>query len=909
VRVTRTLNRLKSSEHAHKIVDVSETSESPASIGTIEIERDLEKGLRKIGIVNLYSHQVDAISAIRRGENVLISTPTASGKSLIYHIPTIETIMQAPGSTALYIFPTKALTSNQQLELATLIDEVGGDRKLLPLIYHGDTDPRKRTEIRRELKPNILLTNPDMVHCSFLQHHHLWGYLFRNLRYVVLDEVHVYRGVFGSHVGNVIRRLNRICDHYGSKPIFICSTATIANPEEFITKLTGKKQFTIIKRSGAPTSKKHFVFWNPYHDVDAETNESRKANIKSSSGTRMKDSRDILIRSVLEGLQTICFMNSRTDVELLGSWCRDTMETDPALVELIPKIVSYRSGYLQERRKEIEERLVKRELEGVITTNALELGINIGNLDACILSGYPGTICSTWQRAGRVGRRGKEALIFFIAGKDTLNQYIVNHPEVFNIDNPTKNIESAIIDPYNSRILKQHILCAGSEIPLGGDYMNHFGIESVPVVDALLKDGLLRKGPDGMSAARRFHQKVRIRSIGPTYSIYHLNDPVGDISSPNVFRECYPRGIYLHDGTEYFVEELDTDKEIVRVSEFKVEGFKGRYFTRPIIDKSFEIVETGDRREIGGFTLNFGTLEVTEEVMGFTKYHRFYTDRKIGEVTYPTPIPSPPLTLRTKGLWIEIDADRFDMDTEKVVAGGHGIEHNMISLLPLLVMCDPNDVGGVTTGIGRTVIIALYDGYDGGIGYARKAFDKFRQLAELSLSSISRCKCYNGCPNCIMSSSCGNSNEELNKYLSIRILETMLGKKKAGRSVPPVVASPFKHSLTEEDMISDLRQVIRTRIDRDQMPFRSMASGMVFHLVEETRDKVYIRGGNGKKQNLKYSVFWTIITDLIENGTAYRKDYSKGAYYLSLLALLPYIEPVKGAGISLSGTINDVVFE
>jgi len=752
---------------AKKIVTVLESQEFPPKYRKILLNPILKPVLEKLGIEKLYHHQVDAITKIRENNNVLISTPTASGKTLIYNIPVIESLLENPGNTALYIFPTKALANNQLLELNYLLNELP-PHGIVPRQFDGDVDKEIKEMIRTILQPNILLTNPDMLH-HLLPNHRNWGYFFRNLKFVIIDEVHTYRGVFGSHVANILRRLNLVCNYNKTAPLFIGASATIANQQEFISSLTGKDQFKIILKSGSPSSKKHFIFWNPYYELsDDSDGQANQQNDQNISGNKLKDAKDLFLRATNKGLQTICFTNSRIEAEIMKIHCDTSISQAKELRELSGKISAYRSGYLKNERLDIENKLVSNELDGVISTNALELGINIGHLDVCILAGYPGTMCSTWQRAGRVGRKDKEALIALIASNEALNQFLINHPELFHIDNPSETVESAIIDPYNEKISKQHLLCAAKEVTLKKDFMLTFGLESIPLVEQLLKNGDLKKSKFGNLYCTKYHHwKVQIRSIGENFELYHLTEKVGNIPSPQVFRECHQGAIYLHNSRQFKVRELNIEKQSVHMEE----NSQRKYLTKPILDKQVDFGKLENNKSLKNFELHFGALTVTETVDGFARVERFNPYTVIREIMFDEDHQLPPIVMNTKGVWLTFDLEKLKAHPDDILNGLHGIEHNLVSLLPLYVMCDSRDMGGFSTILEDKGFMTIYDGYEGGIGYTRKAFDKYQDLLKHSLESISECKCKNGCPQCIMSSSCGNANTNLNKKMSVKILQ------------------------------------------------------------------------------------------------------------------------------------------
>jgi len=544
----------------------------------ISLSEQLRDILKRRGIELFYSHQVEAINLIREGENVVVMTPTASGKSLIYNIPVIESIMENPEYKALYLFPLKGLEQDQvknfnELFYSLRINDPNSFKSpLSPLakggrgriiepaeIYDGDTTAYRRKKIREAL-PKVIFTNPDMLHLALNPFHKKWEGFFRNLRYIVIDEIHTYRGIFGSNVAHVIRRLNRICRYWGSHPQFIAASATIANPSELAEELTGLP-FKTVEHSGAPRAGRYFVFVNPLESPYTET---------------MR----LFIQCLEAGLRTIVFTKARKITELIYSW---TINNVP---ELEGKISPYRAGFLPRERREIEEKLFQGELLGVISTSALELGVDIGGLDCCILCGYPGSVASTWQRAGRVGRHGQESIVVMIAIPDAIDQYYIRHPDAFF----EKSHEAAVIDPENRNILKKHIPCASSEVYLREDDDIYDVGKLMPIIDELVAEGKLtpgRRGDIWFSTGKMLHREVGIRAVGePFYILDETGKTIGEISGARVFRDTFPGAIYLHRGRQYHVTELDLERKKVICREVNV-----NYYTQALSKEDTEVIE------------------------------------------------------------------------------------------------------------------------------------------------------------------------------------------------------------------------------------------------------------------------------------------------------------------------------
>lgn len=717
----------------------------------LDLNEELRKALKGQGIERFWSHQVEAIDLIRQGENVVVMTPTASGKSLIYNIPVLESIMENSETRALYIFPLKGLEQDQMKNLNGLFHLIGipevragaprpcktpSRRSGSPIqpaeVYDGDTTPYRRKKIRESV-PSAIFTNPDMLHLAINPFHAKWEGFFRNLKYVVIDEIHTYRGVFGSNVAHVLRRLRRICKHWGSEPQFIACSATIANPRTLVEELAGMP-FKAVMESGAPRSGKHFIFLNPLESPYTEATW-------------------LFIKCLKAGLKTIVFTKARKITELIYRW---TVDREPGLEE---KISPYRAGFLPRERREIEERLFSGELLGVVSTSALELGVDIGGLDACILVGYPGSVSSAWQRAGRVGRHGQESAIFMLGIQDALDQYFMRHPDAFF----EKSHEAAVIDPENKNILKKHFPCAASELYLRENDAVYDVKRLRPVIDESVAEGLLSQGKTGdiwFSKKRMPHRDVGIRAIGEPFAI--LDDSgksIGELSGYRVFREAFPGAIYLHRGRQYRVTDLDLEGKKVFCREADV-----LYYTQALSKEDTEIIQEKESKELGRFTVHWGTLRMTNRVTGYDKKNIFDRTRLSRH-----DLSMPEYTFETEGMWIVIDEDTensIERQGYDLAGSLHGAEHVTIACIPLFALCDKGDIGGLSHTLYplfKRPAIFIFDGYEGGIGLTRRAFDVIEDWFKAALAILTECPCEEGCPSCVQDPQCGSGNQPLDK--------------------------------------------------------------------------------------------------------------------------------------------------
>ena len=697
--------------------------------------------------IKFYSHQADAINKARQGKNVVIATPTASGKTLAFNIPVLEALTLDKKATALYLYPTKALTNDQlkvlkELEKDTCIKADAG-------VYDGDTPLHQRASIRENSR--IILTNPYGLH-QYLPWHYKWRSFLQNLRFIVIDEAHVYRGVFGSNVAMVLRRLLRICNFYHANPQIIFSSATIANPKELANKLTGK-DFEVVSEDGSPRGNKSFVFWNPPFIDVANT-------IRRSTH---QETKDILTLNILQNLQTLCFTTSRQMAELITRWTKEELTKRAKSPNIV---TAYRAGYLPQERRDIENRLKNKNLVGVVSTNALELGIDIGSLDSVIISGYPGSIISSWQQAGRAGRTSADSLVTLVAFQNPLDQYFMKHPDDF-FGRPH---EQAIIDLHNQYISLGHIMCASSELPINETDKQFFPELLTESIQALEQENLVRKTPRGWvySGTARTTEVVNLESIShQTVTVTCNGNLLETLTLNKAYEEAHAGAVLLHQGETYLCEDLDLKQLVAKVKQENV-----NYYTEALKDVDVAIKKTQqekhDRIKVG-----LGELSITEI------YHTYLT-KTYDEVIKRTPLSLPPLSFSTVGTWFIIpDEIREEIETKGLdFAGGlHAVEHAMIAMSPIYAMCDRWDIGGMSTPLhpdtGEATIF-IYDGFEGGIGISETIFTKIKPLWEKTLELIDNCECKEGCPSCIYSPKCGNENAPLDKKAASIILKQLL---------------------------------------------------------------------------------------------------------------------------------------
>ena len=748
----RLLEELRADKHYRdQIAHVERFPARRARYGSLRdpVREPVAGALAQQGITRLYVHQAEALEAVRAGESVIITTGTASGKSLCYMVPVLETIMDDPPARALFVYPTKALAQDQMGALG----EFGMDLRFGS--YDGDTPQAERRRLRHEAQ--VLLTNPDMLHLGILPQHFRWTSFLKHLRYVVLDDMHVYRGVFGSHVANIVRRLVRVCRLRGADPQFICTSATMANPAEFGRLLTGRP-LRVIGDDGAPRGPRTFVLWNPPL-TDRARMTRRSPYVEASRLVALLVSREI---------RTIAFTKARKITELVHRYTVDALRETP---QVAARVSPYRAGYLPAERREIEQRLFRGELNGVVATSALELGIDVGGLDAAILVGYPGTMASVWQRAGRAGRGREPSLAVLIALEDALDQYLMRQPAYFF----GRPIEHATLDPDNPYVLAAHLRCAASEVALWPGDEALFGPKMRPVVQALEEMGeVVRRGERWHPRSRRYPAgSVEIRSVGgETYRIVEARARrlIGTVDAARAFEQVHEGAVYLHQGEAYRVLRLDLDTRTATVEP----DDSGSYTeARTLTDLS--IVHPRAERPCGRTRACFGEVLVTHQVVEFRR-KQLLTDT----VLSVEPLDLPEEELPTAALWIVIPPDLaawVDSQGLDLAGGIHAIEHAAIGLLPLFAMCDRWDIGGVSYPLypdtGRATIF-IYDSHRGGVGVAEKGYEVLDELLRRTLDAIRSCPCEAGCPSCIQSPKCGNLNAPLDKQAAIVLLARLL---------------------------------------------------------------------------------------------------------------------------------------
>jgi len=717
----------------------------------------LQAILQQHGISGLYTHQARAIDAARDGENVLVATGTASGKTLCYNLPVLERILADPMARALYLYPTKALAQDQTRALSELVagSALAGLRQG---VYDGDTEPGARTRLRRHA--SVILSNPDMLHVGILPNHTSWATIFRHLAYVVLDEAHVYRGIFGSHVALLMRRLRRVTAQYGAAPQFILCSATIANGGAHAERLIGQP-VTVVDRDGSPAGPRQFVFWNPPL-TDPQHGTRHSINAEAAG---------ILATLVHEGVRNITFVRARKLAELIYLYARETLAKDEG--GLADRIAPYRAGYLAAERREIERRLFSGELLAVTATNALELGIDVGHLEATVLVGYPGTIASTWQQAGRAGRGREESLTVLLGYSNPLDQYFMRHPQELFSRSP----EHALTDPENPHLLRGHLQCAAYEVPLGEQDLTLFGRTASGLLENLVSEGLLERRGE-----RWFFpwedapaQRVSLRGTeGEPFLLLDTSDDnalLEELDAAGAFFRVYPGAIHLHQGRSYLITELDLAHHIALA-----EPTEAAYYTEPVEDNQVEVIRSTRARTDLPAKVYLGRVRVTVQVLGYRQHEQF-TGAARGEYD----LALPPQSFETEALWFGLpDSARRDVLAQNLdLAGGlHAVEHAVIGMLPLFAMCDRNDIGGVSTLLHPDTGAAqvfVYDAYPGGVGIAAKGFEMIQDLWERTLELVSECPCAEGCPSCIQSPKCGNNNEPLDKGAAVLILRALLG--------------------------------------------------------------------------------------------------------------------------------------
>jgi DEAD/DEAH box helicase domain-containing protein len=714
-----------------------------------DLRPELSEALRKMGASRLYSHQLEAYERVLAGENVVVATATASGKSLCYKIPAFQNALGRAKSRAVFLYPTKALAQDQLGKIKAF-----DLRGVHPATYDGDTPHALRADIRR--RANILLTNPDMLNVGILPNHEAWGDFLRNLEIVAVDEAHVLRGVFGSHVAAVLRRLRRVAMLHGGDPQFVLTSATIANPQEHAESLTGLP-FALVDNDGASTGERRVIFRNPPL-LDKEKGERRSLLTEGAL---------VFAKLVSQGVRTIAFARTRKAAELIYRYAADRLGVDGAR-----RISPYRAGYTPRERREIEGRLFRGDLLGVVSTNALELGVDVGALDAVVCCGYPGSVASIWQQWGRAGRGKDPALAVYIPGRDSLDQFLFeNPPRVLG-----RRVEAARVTMENPHILGPHLLAAAHEAPLDADDEEYFGPAYRSVAKELMEARALASSGgrlvyvDGDNPARNI--SLRSASSETVLIADGEGELIGTADATRAPSELHPGATYLHRGTAYEVESLDLQSH--RAVARRVPN---RYYTRPRVETDVEILEEIEERDLAnGAVLYWGRVRTTDSVTFFKKV-RVADDKEVG--VYPLNLPD--VILETQAFWVTLPPLPREARPSFESFGGalHAGEHGLIGLLPLFAMCDRADIGGLSTPVhrqSRLPTVFVYDGYPGGVGISRRGFDAFESLARDTLGVITRCPCERGCPACIQSPKCGNWNEPLSKDGAVSLLRYILGQ-------------------------------------------------------------------------------------------------------------------------------------
>jgi DEAD/DEAH box helicase domain-containing protein len=732
---------------------VAESAEGERRARPVSLPDSLDPGLaealRRAGVESLYTHQLEAYETAA-GSNLVITSGTASGKSLAFNLPVLDGIARDPKCRALYLYPTKALAQDQARKLAQLRPP-----GLREAIYDGDTPREERPAIRR--RNNLVLTNPDMLHVGVLPHHKSWGDFMANLGWVVVDEAHTYRGVFGSHVANVLRRLRRVARNYGSEPRFILTSATIANPVELAERLVGTP-FELIDDDGAPRAGREIAMWNP-------------PLLDEASGARrsaLSEAADLLAELVCHGVRTICFLKSRRGIELIQRFARENLERR-GKPELAARIAPYRGGYTPQQRREIEARLSSGELLAVVATDALELGIDVGELDAAICVTFPGTVASLRQMWGRAGRR-RRGLAVYVAGQDALDQFFCRHPEEF-LERP---VEAAILDHANDQIASRHLIAAAYELPLTDADEEVFGPGWRERAERLLAAGELRNA-GGRLLPRRSEfvaSRIALRSASAESVAVierESGEMLGLVEAERAFTTIHPGAVYLHLGRSYEVERLDIEERRAIVS-----GFDGDWYTRPKKETEIYIERTREQREVAGVQLNFGDVSVTEQVIAFQRVS-ISEQEPIDIVALELPEQS----FVTQALWYVLPEKLSGaLPSDALLGSLHATEHGQIAVLPLIAMCDRWDIGGLSTNVhfqtGRSTIF-IYDGHPGGVGIAQRGYEQFERLLGDAERLIAECPCESGCPSCVQSPKCGNLNEPLHKAGALELMGLMKG--------------------------------------------------------------------------------------------------------------------------------------
>ena len=700
---------------------------------------ELREAMRQHGITRLYSHQAEAIAKVGAGKNIVVVTPTASGKTLCYNLPTLNAVLENPAARALYLFPTKALSQDQVAELYEVVKRLSPQTNfdIKTYTFDGDTPQAARQAIRSS--GHIVVTNPDMLHQGILPHHTKWVKLFENLRYVVIDELHNYRGVFGSHLANVVRRLRRIAAFYGAQPQFICCSATIANPKELAEQIT-ESEVELIDNNGAPRGEKHFIFYNP-------PVVNRELGIRKSS---VKEARHIASKFLLNDIQTIVFARSRLRVEILVTYLKETMAANNKSPQLIR---GYRGGYLPTERREIERGLRSGETLGVVSTNALELGIDIGQLTACVMAGYPGSMASAWQQAGRAGRRADSAVAVMVGSSAPVDQYVMSHPDYFFGKSP----ESGVTDPNNLVILMSHMKCAAFELPFTDGEKFGYGKTRVEATNDVLE--YLEENKVLHHAEGRWHwmtdaypaEAVGLRTASPenVVIIDTKNDErvIGEVNLLDAPTMLHDDAIYIHEAVQYHVDKLDWDRRKAFVHQVETD-----YYTDAHTDTSIHVLETFEQADLPLAAMHkaHGEVNVNCQTTKFKKL-KFGSHENIGY----GPVELPEISMHTTAYWWEFPTDmaaRMNVPPSVLGDALKALAHVMQSAAAIYLMCDLRDVRAVPmvrAPLTQKPTIFIYDNHAGGVGFSKRLFMMHDELKVAARDLITKCGCAAGCPSCV----------------------------------------------------------------------------------------------------------------------------------------------------------------
>ncbi len=732
------------------------TADWPEWVDPLLVER-----LRLAGVAQPWEHQAQAADLVHGGQHVVVATGTASGKSLAYLLPVLTALLGDDRAGALYLSPTKALAGDQLRAVRAL-----NLMAVRAATFDGDTPREERDWVRRHGR--LVLTNPDMLHRGILPRHADWASFLRGLRYVVVDECHTYRGVFGSHVALVLRRLRRVCARYGAHPVFVLASATASEPDVSASRLTGLP-VTAVVDDASPRGTTRFALWEPPLLPDYGQGGATGENGAPVRRSANAETADLLADLVVEGARTLAFVRSRRGAESVALGARRALHE--AAPELEPRVAAYRAGYLPEERRELERRLQSGALLGVAATNALELGLDVSGLDAVLLTGWPGTVASVWQQAGRAGRAGQGSLAVFVARDDPLDTYLVHHPAALF----GRPVEATVLDPDNPYVLGPHLGCAAADLPLTEDDLPLFGDpEQVRLVLAdLVRRGVLRARPRGWFWTSRDRPDVDLRGTGgPPVRLVERGTGrlLGTVDASAAHSQAHTGAVYLHQGESWLVDALDLAESVALVHAEEPD-----YSTSARDVTDLAIVETLRTRSYDGVTLSFGTVDVTHQVVSFLRKRL-----GSGEVLGETPLDLPPRELRTRAVWYTITPERLaaaGLEPGDVPGAAHAAEHAAIGLLPLFATCDRWDIGGVSTAQHPDTgvcTVFVYDGQPGGAGFAERGYVRGADWLHATRLAIAACECPAGCPSCVQSPKCGNGNEPLDKARAGQLLDTVL---------------------------------------------------------------------------------------------------------------------------------------